>query len=325
LINEFIKKNNIKANIAMTNLNNSLTTFIRADYYTSKLMKRLIELSCKEYSLENYGECNKRCIQWLRLYSIMLPKYKDYVGILNGENVEKRGSDSYRWNFMINALHTSNYDRVIRKHMDCHKFLVGPTVYQLVQKINQSLPIHEQWDAFMTYQDIVDADNGLNSSSTRESLLSHCKTTLKQTHILNQKVDNTAILDILDKIHFKWTIDTNDQIKENTEIQMPELITDQLEEWAYILPEEFKEKIDKVETELKGHRLTNKNAKIDMIISYSTKKGIEYGRISKITETSVETDRLKKDKDGKFVPHHVGICKSSGNKPMFTRVITIVE
>ena len=64
-----------------------------------------------------------------------------------------------------------NYDKVIKKYMDCRKFLVGPIVYQLVQKINQSLPVHEQWDSFMTYEDIVAADNGLNSSSTRESLL----------------------------------------------------------------------------------------------------------------------------------------------------------
>jgi hypothetical protein len=309
----------------MTNLNNSLTTFIRADYYVTKLMKRLIELSCKEYSLENYGECNKRCIQWLRLYSVMLPKYKDYVGILNDENVENCGSDSYRWKFMMNALHTNNYDKVIKKYMDCHKFLVGPVVYQLVQKINLSLPIHEQWDAFMTFQDIVDADKGLNSSSTRESMLSHCKTTLKQTLILNQKVDNKAILDVLNKIHFKWTYDTNDQVKEDTKIDTSVSNTDQLEEWAYILPEEFKEKIEKSEAEFKGKRLTSTNAKVNMIISYATKKGIEYGRISKINETSVEIDRLKKDKDGKFIPHHIAVCKSSGNKPMFTRVITIVE
>jgi len=312
----------------MTNLDNSLTTFIRADYYVSKLMRRLIELSSKEYSLENYGECNKRCIQWLRLYSVMLPKYKDYVGILEGEEVVKKGTDSFRWNYMMKSLHTDNYDKVIKKYMDCRKFLVGPIVYQLVQKINKSLPVHEQWDSFMTYEDIVAADNGLNSSSTRESLLAHCKATYKQTYLLLSKVDNQSVLDILNKINFKYTIDTNDQIKDATEIQshkLPKLETDQLEEWAYILPDEFKEKIDKYETEVRGKRLTFKNARVDMIISYSTKKGIEFGRISKISETGVEISRIKKDKDGKFVPHHVAVCKSSGNKPMFTRVITIVQ
>lgn len=310
----------------MTNLDNSLTTFIRADYYVSKLMKKIIELASKEYSLENYGECNKRCIQWLRLYSVMLPKYKDYIGILEGEQVEKKGTDSFRWSFMMKSLDTDNYDKVLKKYMDCRKFLVGPVTYQLVQKINQSLPIHEQWDAFMTYEDIVAADNGLNSSSTRESLLAHCKTTLKQAYILISKVDNQSVLEILNKIHFKWDIDTNAQIN-TTPVKnlVPKLETNQLEEWAYILPEEFKEKIDKQETELKGMRLTSKNAKVDMIISYSTKKGIEYGRITKITDTFVEISRLKKDKDGYFVPHHIAICKSSGNKPMFTRVITIVE
>jgi hypothetical protein len=316
----------------MTNLDNSLTTFIRADYYVSKLMKKLIDLSSKEYSLENYGECNKRCIQWLRLYAVMLPKYKDYIGLLEGEQIGKKGTDSFRWSFMIKSLETDNYDKVLKKYMDCRKFLVGPVAYQLVQKINQSLPVHEQWDAFMTYEDIVAADNGLNSSSTRESLLSHCKTTLKQAYILMCKVDNQSVLDVLNKIHFKYTIDTNDQIKDEPQTQaqaeahkVSKMDTAQLEEWAYILPEEFKEKIDKYEMEVRGKRLTYKNAKVDMIISYSTKKGIEYGRISKISETGVEISRLKKDKDGKFVPHHVAICKSSGNKPMFTRVITIVE
>jgi hypothetical protein len=311
----------------MTNLDNSLTTFIRADYYVSKLMKRLIELISKEYSLENYGECNKRCIQWLRLYTVMIPKYKEYIGILDGEEVGKTGTDSFRWNFMMKALHTENYDKVIKKYMDCRKFLVGPVAYQLIQKINQSLPVHDQWDAFMTYEDIVAADKGIAKSSSRESLLSHCKTTFKQTYLLNKKVDNQPILEILEKIHFKWDIDTNDQLKDTCQKKVEVVIhpTDQLEEWAYILPEEFKEKIEKYEKEVIGHRLTSDNAKVDMIISYVTKKGVEFGQISKITNSGVEITRLKKDKDGTFVPHHVAVCKSSGNKPMFTRVITIIQ
>ena len=307
----------------MTNLDNSLSTFIRSDYYITKVMRRLVELSSKEYSLENYGECNKRCIQWMRLYSVMLPKYKDYVGIIKGEKVDKKGTDSFRWNFMIESLNTNYYDKVIKKYMDCRKFLVGPVVYQLVQKINKSLPIHEQWDAFMTYEDIVAVDNGISSSSTRESLLAHCKTTFRQAYILATKVDNQPILEIMNKIHFKWNIDTNDQIEKINDVQ-PKVESKQLEDWAYILPEEFKEKSDKIEKSLKGERLTYSNAKLDMIISYSTKKGTEFGRVIKISETGVEISRLKKDKDGNFVPHHIAVCKSSGNKPMFTRVITIL-
>ena len=307
----------------MTNLDNSLSTFIRSDYYLTKLMRRLVELSSKEYSLENYGECKKRCIQWMRLYSVMLPKYKDYVGIIKGEKVDKKGTDSFRWNFMIESLNTNYYDKVIKKYMDCRKFLVGPVVYQLVQKINKSLPIHEQWDAFMTYEDIVAVDNGISSSSTRESLLAHCKTTFRQAYILATKVDNQPILEIMNKIHFKWNIDTNDQIEKINDVQ-PKVESKQLEDWAYILPEEFKEKSDKIEKSLKGERLTYSNANLDMIISYSTKKGTEFGRVIKISETGVEISRLKKDKDGNFVPHHIAVCKSSGNKPMFTRVITIL-
>jgi len=304
----------------MTNLDNSLSTFIRSDYYITKLMRRLVELCSKEYSLENYGECNKRCIQWMRLYSVMLPKYKDYVGIIEGEKVDKKGTDSFRWNFMMESLNTSNYDKVISKYMDCRKFLVGPVVYQLVQKINKSLPTEQQWDAFMTYEDIVAEDNGITSSSIRESLLAHCKTTLNQAYILAKKVDNQPILEIINKIHFKWNIDTNDQINDD----QPKVESKQLEDWAYILPEEFKEKSDKIEKSLKGERLTYSNAKLDMIISYSTKKGTEFGRVIKINETGVEISRLKKDKDGNFVSHHIAVCKSSGNKPMFTRVITIL-
>ena len=243
--------------------------------------------------------------------------------IIEGEKVDKKGTDSFRWNFMIESLNTSYYDKVIKKYMDCRKFLVGPVVYQLVQKINKSLPIHEQWDAFMTYEDIVAVDNGISSSSTRESLLAHCKTTFRQAYILAKKVDNQPILDIMNKIHFKWNIDTNDQIQQNNDVQ-PKVESKQLEDWAYILPEEFIEKSDKIEKSLKGERLTYSNAKLDMIISYSTKKGTEFGRVIKISETGVEISRLKKDKDGNFVPHHIAVCKSSGNKPMFTRVITIL-
>ena len=73
-----------------------------------------------------------------------------------------------------------------------------------------------------------------------------------------------------------------------------------------------------------GERLTHNNAYPGMIITYNTKKGVEYGKIKKVCDYFVEIDRMKRLDDNTYIPHKVQICKSSQNKPAFTRVITIV-
>jgi hypothetical protein len=72
-------------------------------------------------------------------------------------------------------------------------------------------------------------------------------------------------------------------------------------------------------------RLTFENAKVGMIISYATKKGTEYAKVTKVCPEYVETLRLKKDSEDHYTEHKVSVCKASQNKPAYTRVITILN
>jgi hypothetical protein len=72
-------------------------------------------------------------------------------------------------------------------------------------------------------------------------------------------------------------------------------------------------------------RLSIENAKLGMVISYATKKSVEYGKITAIKPTYVEIMRLQQQNDGSFVPHKVAMCKASKNKPAFQRMISIVS
>ena len=77
----------------------------------------------------------------------------------------------------------------------------------------------------------------------------------------------------------------------------------------------------KVDTQ---NRLTYENAKVGMNISYATKKGTEYAKITKVCKDYVETHRLTRNLVGGFSPHKVAVCKVSQNKPAYTRVIKIL-
>lgn len=292
----------------MPNIDHSLDTFIRADYYVTKLMTKLSELVLVEYSNENYGEASKRCVQWLKLYRIMVHKYKDYIcegnePINRDKYYVDETKESKRWDAMMSALRTKMYDRILIKYMDCHKFLVGPKVFDLVQQINMALPNKDNWSVFTSFRDIVLADGGVNQSDERTMMLSMCNNVWTHTLRINRTIENFQIVEILEKMRFKTKIPTIQIATEPEQVSSPTTPTKATVQ----------------------ERLSFENAKLGMIISYATKKSVEYGKITAIKPTYVEIMRLQKMDTGSFVQHNVAVCKASKNKPAFQRMISIVS
>jgi hypothetical protein len=302
----------------MPSIDHSLETLIRADYYITKLMTKLSELVIVEYATENYGEASKRCVQWLKLYRIMVHKYKDYICDGN-EHINRdkyyvdETKESKRWDAMMSALRTKMYDRILIKYMDCHKFLVGPKVFDLVEQINMALPNKDNWSVFTSFRDIVEADGGVNQSDERTMMLSMCNNVWTHTLRINRTIENFPIVDILEKMRFKTKIPTIQLMTD------PEPEPEAEQEYVYISSPVQEEEQQPYK------RLSFENAKIGMIISYATKKSVEYGKITAIKPTYVEITRLKKMDNESFVPHNVVICKASKNKPAFQRMISIVS
>jgi hypothetical protein len=290
----------------MPSIDHSLETLIRADYYITKLMTKLAELVTVEYSNENYGETSKRCVQWLKLYRIMVHKYKDYIHdgtehINRDKYYVEESHESKRWTAMMSALRTKMYDRILIKYMDCHKFLVGPKVFDLVQQINTALPNQDNWTVFTSFRDMVVEDGGVNQSDERTMLLSMCSNVLSHTLRINCTIENFPIVEILEKMRFKTKIPITIQPEPEAEVEyVPAKATVQ-------------------------ERLSFENAKLGMVISYATKKSVEYGKITAIKPTYVEIMRLQQQDNGSFVPHKVAMCKASKNKPAFQRLISIVS
>jgi hypothetical protein len=313
--------------------------FIKAHYDISKLMNSIRELAKIEYGNENYGECVKRSIQWLKFYVALLPKYSDKSNEKMVEEPLENEKYCERYFYILNAISTENYDNVLTKYMDCNKFLVGPKVYQLVQKANSFLSQSNQWDVFMTFSDMVELDKGLTQSDARHDKLTECG-----QHLDKVKAYSYALLQpyetFLYKIHFHVkptkTIIASEQ---SNKPKMPteyDIVNSTVNndyydwteiansDWAQDLPEQWTEKNQKSSNN-SSIRLTPENAKIDQIISYQTKKSVEYGRIIQIKPTYVEIVRLAKNTEGSFYIHPKTVCKASNNKPAYTRVITIIE
>lgn len=66
-------------------------------------------------------------------------------------------------------------------------------------------------------------------------------------------------------------------------------------------------------------------AHIGRVCTYNTADGVEYGRITRATQTMVILDRLQQTADGAFIPHPVPVCPSSRNSVGYTRDIRLVS
>lgn len=330
------------------------TVSLKTHYAVSKLMNSTRELAILEYKLENYGECAKRSIQWLRFYVAMLPLYPSYSDkeLQTYFNNYDNTKNNKRYRMILDAVSIKHYDTILNKYMDCNKFLVGPTVYQLVQRANKFLPNSNQWEVFMTFNSIVELDKGYNESDSRTMKLNECNYNLNKVKKCSTK-ELEQFQSFIHKVHFRITSvkkDNTDMVKKfNDVIEQKETpqyhdydivnssnvndfsaadywenadcdcckLCDYEKDWTDVTPPSMVETFWPI-------RLSYDNAEIGQTIMYNTKKGVEYGKITQIYPTYVDIIRLMKNKDGSFAPHSKPICKASGNKPAFTRVITIV-
>ena len=306
----------------MINIDNTLETFIKADYSVARLMHKLRRLAIREFKLNNHGECSKRCISWFKLYSVILPSYIQYDDIFTTKalNTESLNNPDFRFNFIINQLRDSIYKEALYWYSDCRKFLVGPTAYCLIEKINTILPKHERYEAFMTFSDIVVADKGLHNTYAHYQYMTETLAVLNQAKKYNSMISCDDMVNVLKSISIKPRVVAK-PVSALTDIQNNCVnITVNNTDQTHIIPMVNNEnlKSDVI-------RLTYDNAKVGMIISYVTKKGREYAKITNVCKEYPETLRLKKDKSGNFTPHNVSMCKASKNKPEYTRLITILR
>ena len=318
----------------MINIDNTLETFVKADYSVARLMHKLRRLALREYKLGNYGESSKRCISWLKLYSVMLPTYIQYADIFTTNDIIVSGEKTdYRFNFTINQLRTSKYDDTLYWYTECRKYLVGPNAYCLIEKINKILPDGEKYEAFMTYPDIVASDGGLHNTHARYVYMCETLSILKEAKKLNTTICSDKILPILNSIIIK---PVEVEKKQQIEVEKKQVVVEKnkQDKWIKVYPcdnEDTPKPTQMMQPSPKvanpqqlSERLTYDNANVGMIITYATKKGTEYAKITKVCAEYVETLRLKKDTNGSYTEHKVLVCKASQNKPEYTRVITIL-
>jgi hypothetical protein len=65
-------------------------------------------------------------------------------------------------------------------------------------------------------------------------------------------------------------------------------------------------------------------AHVGRVCTYNTADGVEYGRITRATQTQVILTRLQQTADGAFIPHPVPVCPSSRNSVGYTRDIRLM-
>jgi hypothetical protein len=308
----------------MLNIDNTLETFIMADFSLARLMHKLRRLAIREYRLNNYGECSKRCMNWFKIYSVILPSYVKYTDIFTTQplNIESANNSDFRFNFIINQLRDTKYKEALYWYTECRKYLVGPAAYCLIEKINTILPKNERYEAFMTYSEIVVADKGLHNSAAHYKYMQETLQILKNVKKYYKLIGADNIMSVLNSISIKprkvFKLSSLENVKKNDTNKNINVTVNNVKQ-LYTLPEDNCEN-KKVDT----LRLTYENARVGMIISYATKKGTEYARITKVCKDYVETDRLKLDTNSSYSPHKVAICKVSQNKPAYTRVIRIL-
>ena len=305
----------------MLNIDNSLETFIVADYHVARLMHKLRRLAIREYKLDNYGECSKRCIQWFKLYSVILPSYVKYDDIFTTHNLDldTLNNSDYRFNFIINQLRDLKYKDALYWYTECRKFLVGPVAYCIIEKINTILPKDERYEAFMTYSDIVVADKCLRNTRAHSEYMLDIKTILNKAKKYNRMIAYENMLSVLNSISIKpREFSKKSSLEKIEQIDCDKVPVNNTNQTLTLSVN------NRTSTKSDNKRLTSENAKVGMIITYATKKGTEYAKITKVCAEYVETLRLKKDTDGSYTAHKVSVCKASQNKPEYTRVITIL-
>ena len=149
-------------------INYALADIIKIDYYRLKVLKNLGKLVQEEYRLQNYELANHHAIAYLKVYKRIVREYKGSAYLDTSKTIKK--TDEYKMK-EVKYLSPKYLDRVLHTYMNCRKFLVGNLVFNIVQDINESLPEHEQWEVFTSYDQIYEADGEYGNSNYRQQLL----------------------------------------------------------------------------------------------------------------------------------------------------------
>jgi hypothetical protein len=148
-------------------VNYSLKDIIKLDKYRLKILKNLGKLVKEEYRLNNFKLANDYCIMYLKLYKRLAAEYNGTIYV----DSKKTGKDIDIDTLGKKYLSPKYLDRIMNIYMNCRQFLVGKGTYSIVQNINKSLPVHEQWEVFTSYIDIFKADGRYNYSNYLQKLV----------------------------------------------------------------------------------------------------------------------------------------------------------
>ena len=147
-------------------VNYSLKDIIKLDKYRLKLLKNLGKLVKEQYRLSNYKLANDYSIMYLKLYKRLAAEYKGTI-YLDGSSPVRDVDKHMKEKKYLNPKYL---DRVLNTYMNCRQFIVGNGVYKMVETINTSLPVHEQWEVFTTYSQIYQADGRYHYSNYCQKL-----------------------------------------------------------------------------------------------------------------------------------------------------------
>lgn len=145
-------------------VNYPLKDIIKLDKYRLKILKNLGKLVKEQYRLNNFKLANDYCLMYLKLYKRLAAEYKGTI------YVDSKKTDIDKDKLGKKYLNPKYLDRVLDTYMNCRQFLVGNGAYKLVQSINTSLPLHEQWEVFTSYNQIFEFDGRYSYSNYCQKL-----------------------------------------------------------------------------------------------------------------------------------------------------------
>jgi hypothetical protein len=147
-------------------VNYPLKDIIKLDKYRLKILKNLGKLVKEQYRLNNFKLANDYCLMYLKLYKRLAAEYKGTIYV----DSKKTDIDIDKDRIGKKYLNPKYLDRVLDTYMNCRQFLVGNGAYKLVQSINTSLPLHEQWEVFTSYNQIFEFDGRYSYSNYCQKL-----------------------------------------------------------------------------------------------------------------------------------------------------------
>jgi hypothetical protein len=188
--------------MAYLNLDCELKTYTDADYYTVRLMKNLLKLVKEEDKLGNFELSAKRAIQWLKLYSLILPSYKSdqtIHGNYIAQDEEQTNDSSEHYNWIIKHLNVKNYDKAVNVYCDGRVMVVSNKFYNIVNNINVNFSEDDRWEVFTSLKDVT-AKDGIKDSVRRDKLITNILRCQHKALILHTKTNNIPFIKYITKM-----------------------------------------------------------------------------------------------------------------------------